>query len=121
MFQIEKGCLSLFDDVCKMRFLLACFNNELAGGMVENIKIEEGSGRTCWPVSFLRGVVVGILLLSAGGCVRVPVHQQRLVSKHNMQFSDSKIFDYGNPLQGQIEPASEDAGSSKSSGCTSCN
>lgn len=70
---------------------------------------------------FVCGAIGSCLLIASGGCARVPVHKQRLVAKHNMQFSDSKIFDYSNPLQDQVEPASAGAGSAKSSGCTSCN
>ena len=62
--------------------------------------------------------VIACLLLC--GCAKVPVQQQRLVSKANMTFSDSAVFNYSNPLQAQIEPASETTGGAKSGGCTTC-
>ena len=68
--------------------------------------------------------VIRFLLVAACvllcGCAKVPVHQQRLVSKANMTFSDSLVFNYSNPLQAQIEPASETTGGARSGGCTTC-
>lgn len=62
-----------------------------------------------------------VLCLLVGGCSSVPVHEHRLVSKSNMAFSDSLVFNYENPLQVQVEPGSGSAGAAKSGGCTSCN
>lgn len=58
--------------------------------------------------------------LGAPGCAHVPAYQQRLVSKPNMQFSDSLVFGYQHKLVPQVEPGSAFSGGPQSSGCTSC-
>jgi hypothetical protein len=67
-----------------------------------------------------KGVCTVAVCLLAGGCANVPVHQQRLVAKPNMTFSDSLVFNYSNSLQHQVEPGSATLGGATSSGCTSC-
>ncbi len=68
----------------------------------------------------LKKILQSSICLLLGGCANVPVHQQRLVAKPNMTFSDSLVFNYGNSLQSQIEPGSATTGGAASSGCTSC-
>lgn len=63
--------------------------------------------------------ILAVMLL-ASGCVQVGAHQQRLVSKANMTFSDSLVFGYQNKLLPQVEPGSAFSGGAQSSGCTSC-
>lgn len=63
---------------------------------------------------------VGVTCLSVSGCAGIAANDQRLLSKPNMLYSDSLVFNYGNPLQSQVEPGSVSAGGAKSSGCTSC-
>jgi hypothetical protein len=58
--------------------------------------------------------------LATTGCVQVPANQQRLVSKPNMEFSESLVFNYQNKLLSQVEPGSTFWGGSQPSGCTSC-
>jgi hypothetical protein len=58
---------------------------------------------------------IGLLV----GCA-VPVHQQRLVSKPSMQFSDSPVFNYQSRLLSQIEPGAAASGGAQAAGCTSC-
>ena len=53
------------------------------------------------------------------GCA-VPVHQQRLVSKPSMQFSDSPVFNYQSRLLSQTEPGAAASGGAQAAGCTSC-
>ena len=62
-------------------------------------------------------LLIGVL---AGGCAAVPVHEQRLVSKPNMQFSRSAIFSYSSNLKPQIEPGLATAAGSQASTCTLC-
>lgn len=59
------------------------------------------------------------LLLLASGCV-VPVHQQGLVSKPNMLFSDSAAFAYHAKSQLQVETGAATTGGAVATGCTSC-
>jgi len=53
-------------------------------------------------------------------CSHVGPHEQRLVSKPNMEFSDSPVFRYQSRLTPQVEPGSTTSGGAQSSGCTSC-
>jgi hypothetical protein len=62
--------------------------------------------------------VLGIV--NATGCAPVGAHQQRFVSKPNMQFSDSPVFNYQHKLLSQIEPGSATSGGAQAGGCTSC-
>jgi hypothetical protein len=67
-----------------------------------------------------------MLMLAVGlagapvGCTQIEPQQQRLVSKPNMEFSDSPVFNYQNKLTPQLEPGSTSSGGAQSSGCTSC-
>lgn len=61
-----------------------------------------------------------VLLSLCSGCATVGPQQQRLVSKANMVFSESVVFDYTNKLLPQTEPGSAFSGGAQSSGCTSC-
>ena len=58
--------------------------------------------------------------LTAPGCAQVPAPRQRLVSKPNMEFSDSLVFNYQHKLLPQVEPGSAFAAGAQSTGCTSC-
>lgn len=63
------------------------------------------------------------LLVSSVGCGsmgQVAISDQRLVSKPNMQFSQSGVFVYQNRLIAQIEPGSATSGGGHAAGCTSC-
>ncbi len=53
------------------------------------------------------------------GCA-VPIHQQRLVSKANMQFSSSPVFNYQSRTLSQIESGAAATGGAQAAGCTSC-
>jgi len=62
--------------------------------------------------------VLGIFLLT--GCA-VGVREQRLVSKPNMQFSRSAVFDYSSSrLMPQIQPGVATSGGAQPSTCTIC-
>ncbi len=61
-------------------------------------------------------ILCGLLL---SGCA-VPVHQQRLVSQPNMQFSDSPVFSYQARQLTQIESGAAAYGGAQAAGCTSC-
>src|SRR5262245_31133346 len=54
------------------------------------------------------------------GCVRVGVHEQRLVSKPNMTFDESVVFGTRPALTVQIEPGTAFSGGAQAGGCTSC-
>lgn len=61
------------------------------------------------------------LLALLSGCSLPAVHQQRLVAKPNMTFSDSAAFTYNSPkLLSQLAPGFAGAGGAQNSGCTSC-
>lgn len=63
-------------------------------------------------------IVCGALMLA--GCVHVTPLQQRLVSKPNMQFSDSVVFNYQDRLLTQFESGSASAVGGQSGECGSC-
>ena len=65
-----------------------------------------------------RNVTLSWVALLAG-CA-VPVHRQRLVSKPNMQFSDSPVFNYQSRTLSQIETGAAASGGAQAAGCTSC-
>jgi hypothetical protein len=60
------------------------------------------------------------LALGLAGCGHVPVSEQGLVAKPNMQFSDSATFAYTSRLSPQTEPGSAFSGGAQNAGCTSC-
>lgn len=60
----------------------------------------------------------GLVLLT--GCAPVAMSEQRLVSKPNMQFSTSAVYDYSSRLSPQIQPGLAVSGGARASTCTSC-
>jgi len=76
-------------------------------------------GRTRWiPTAEWLASAAGLVLLS--GCARVEMSEQRLVSKPNMQFSTSAVYDYSSRLSPQIQPGLAASGGARASTCTSC-
>lgn len=68
----------------------------------------------------IRPIILSIAVLAvASGCA-VPVHEQRLVSQPNMQFSDSPVFNYQARQLTQIESGAAASGGAQAAGCTSC-
>ena len=63
-------------------------------------------------------VCLGALLWS--GCTTVGVHEQRLVSKPNMQFSRSTLYSYDARVLSQVQPGREVSGGAQASSCTLC-
>jgi len=53
------------------------------------------------------------------GCNTVAVHEQRLISKPNMTFSDSYLYAFQPRLTAQVEPGSAASGGAQAAGCTS--
>jgi hypothetical protein len=72
------------------------------------------------PPKLLALTLVLFASVSLPGCARVGAHQQRLVSKPNMTFSDSVVFGYDQKLVPQVEPGSAFSAGAQASGCTSC-
>lgn len=66
----------------------------------------------------LFAVLIAFTILS--GCSAADASHQRLVSKPNMQFSESSVFTYQGRLFAQTEPGNASSGGSQSAGCTSC-
>ncbi|RKX34359.1 MAG: hypothetical protein DRP71_07355 [Verrucomicrobia bacterium] len=66
------------------------------------------------------GLVVLAMAAGCGGCSTVNVAEQRLVSKANMTFSDSSVFDYSMDFHSRLEPGTAGSGGGQASGCTSC-
>ena len=60
------------------------------------------------------------VILFGSGCTNVSVTQQRLLSKPNMVFSDSSVFDYGATAYAYVEPGTSSSGGAQASGCTAC-
>ncbi|HEY2952550.1 MAG TPA: hypothetical protein VGK40_08210 [Verrucomicrobiae bacterium] len=54
------------------------------------------------------------------GCGTVGVEQQRLVSKPNMQFSQSAVYRYSSKIMPQIQPGLAASGGALPSSCTAC-
>ena len=63
--------------------------------------------------------ILTVSLVAASGC-RVPVHQQRWISKPSIQLSDSPVFNYQSRVLAQIESGAAASGGAQASGCTSC-
>ena len=90
--------------------------------------MSEASAKGTAPRAELRRRVcrcVGLPVLLCGavalaGCARVAPREQRLVSKPNMQFSESLVFGYQNRLLTQIESGSASFVGAQSTGCGSC-
>jgi hypothetical protein len=60
------------------------------------------------------------IVLACAGCAAVGPQAQRLVSKPNMVFSESPVFNYTDKLLPQTEPGFATTGGAQASGCTSC-
>ena len=71
-------------------------------------------------ISFLLISLPVCFLLMLAGCVSVKPQQQRLVSKPNMQFSESVIFNYQDRSLTQIESGSASFIGGQSGNCGSC-
>ena len=69
--------------------------------------------RYCFLVSLVTTVV-------GAGCTTVGVHEQRLVSKPNMQFSRRVVYTYSSKLMPQVQPGLETSGGAQASTCASC-
>lgn len=74
---------------------------------------------SCWIGKFVFILICCSFLLLAG-CVTVPPSQQRLVSKPNMQFSGSVVFNYHDKLLTQMESGSASFTGGQSGSCGSC-
>ena len=61
-----------------------------------------------------------LLILILTGCEHISSHQQRLVSKPNMQFSGSSVFSYQDRLLSQFESSSASSIGGQSGNCGSC-
>lgn len=68
----------------------------------------------CWFLAMLCGILIFT------GCVTVKPQQQRLVSKPNMQFDGSVIFNYNDKLLTQTESGSASFTGGQSGSCGSC-
>ena len=66
-------------------------------------------------------IPASLAVLVFAGCTSVPVHEQRLVAKPNMIFSDSTVFTYNaTRLFPQLAPGFAATAGAQNSGCTSC-
>ena len=65
------------------------------------------------------GIGWALFAVSLAGCA-VPVHQQRLVSRPSMQFSDAAASSYHSKVLSQIETGAAASGGAQAAGCTSC-
>ena len=69
---------------------------------------------------FIPAFLTALCFLLLQGCETVAVHEQRLVSKPNMTFSDSFLYAYQSRLTAQVEPGAASSGGAQAAGCTSC-
>ena len=74
--------------------------------------------RTGGWLAIICSTLVAVVVLS--GCTSVGVHQQRLVSKKNMLFSESAVFSYSSKVLTQVESGAAATGGAQAAGCTSC-
>jgi hypothetical protein len=54
------------------------------------------------------------------GCAAVGPEEQRLVSKPNMQFAPSAVYNYSSKIMPQVLPGLATSGGAQSSTCTVC-
>jgi len=76
--------------------------------------------KTSWIRKSWTGITLLIAMGFLSGCKVVPLQDQRLVSKHNMTFSDSPVFAYQSAVLTQIEPGTASSGGAQAAGCTAC-
>ena len=74
--------------------------------------------RTGGWLAIVCSTLVAVVVLN--GCTSVGVHQQRLVSKKNMLFSESAIFNYSSKVLTQVESGAAATGGAQAAGCSSC-
>ena len=70
-------------------------------------------------ISLGPGFAAGVALLLCG-CTTVGVHEQRLVSKPNMEFSRSMIHSYDARVLSQVQPGRDVTSGAQASSCTLC-
>jgi hypothetical protein len=69
----------------------------------------------------LRSSLALLAVACLSGCKGVGANEQRLVSKPNMLFSDSAVYNYSfSWILPQIETGRAPSGGGQASGCTSC-
>ena len=68
----------------------------------------------------VKAIVLLFATLLLSGCASVEVHKQRLVSKPNMLFSRSAVFDYSSRIMPQLQPGLAVSGGAQPSTCTVC-
>ena len=73
------------------------------------------------PKNFTRLGAIAWLAACASGCVAPRAHEQRLVAKPGMTFSEAAVFQYNSSrLMSQQATGLAGAGGPQNSGCTSC-
>jgi hypothetical protein len=82
------------------------------------VQTQSSLPRRAWPSALFS--LAALLALAAAGCSTVGVHEQRLVSKPNMQFSRVAAFNYSSRLMPQVAPGLAVSGGAQASTCTSC-
>lgn len=84
---------------------------------IQKIQLKAGNSYKL-RIYFVAFMIISSLILV--GCVHVKPHQQRLVSKPNMQFSGSVVFNYQDRLLSQFESSSASSIGGQSGSCSSC-
>lgn len=84
--------------------------------------IHQAKARTGQSRRRKRPAVAWLLLLvpALTGCGTVGVHEMGLVSRSNMLFSESAVFQYDCPTLSQLEPGLSFSGGAQSTTCTAC-
>jgi hypothetical protein len=100
------------------RRTLSNYPRDLERHAVRARELVGGHNRQKWKHLLLGSLMVAALLGS--GCTTVGVHEQRLVSKPNMQFSRSMIYSYDARLLSQVQPGRDATGGAQASSCTLC-
>ena len=66
-------------------------------------------------------LVLPVMAIALAGCTGPTIREQRLVSKPNMQFSDSPTLTYNSSrLLTQLQTGAATSGGAQNAGCTSC-
>jgi hypothetical protein len=66
------------------------------------------------------GCLVAVMVLGGTGCARLRVSEFGRVSKPNVIFGESAVFNDRSSLRAQTEPGATASGGAQAAGCTSC-
>ena len=65
-------------------------------------------------------VLLGALLITLAGCAAIPIHEQGLAARSNMQFSEDDGSALQSALVSQVEPGTGIGNGGQAAGCVAC-